>query len=62
MLAVAISLPVPLLFPLLVDQVLLEKPAQLTGLVITSYSIHYTELYDSTGMRLRFHAQACGRI
>ncbi|UFS61431.1 ABC transporter ATP-binding protein/permease [Sulfurimonas sp. HSL-3221] len=32
-LAVAISLPVPLLFPLLVDQVLLEKPAQLTGLI-----------------------------
>ena len=32
-LAVAISLPVPLLFPLLVDQVLLHKPAQLTQLI-----------------------------
>jgi len=31
--AVAISLPVPLLFPLLVDQVLLQKPAQLTHLI-----------------------------
>jgi len=32
-LAVMISLPVPLLFPLLVDQVLLQKPAQLTQLI-----------------------------
>lgn len=32
-LAVVISLPVPLLFPLLVDQVLLHKPAELTGLI-----------------------------
>ena len=32
-LAVAISLPVPLLFPLLVDQVLLHKPAALTHLI-----------------------------
>lgn len=32
-LAVAISLPVPLLFPLLVDQVLLNKPAGLTHLI-----------------------------
>ena len=37
-LAVAISLPVPLLFPLLVDQVLLEKPAQLTGLIDTLFA------------------------
>ena len=33
LLAVAISLPVPLLFPLLIDQVLLEKPAALTHLM-----------------------------
>lgn len=37
-LAVAVSLPVPLLFPLLVDQVLLQKPAQLTGLIDTVFA------------------------
>jgi len=37
-LAVAISLPVPLLFPLLVDQVLLHKPAQLTQLIDTLFA------------------------
>ena len=37
-LAVAISLPVPLLFPLLVDQVLLHKPAELTHLIDTLFA------------------------
>jgi len=37
-LAVAISLPVPLLFPLLVDQVLLQKPAGLTRLIDTLFA------------------------
>ena len=37
-LAVAISLPVPLLFPLLVDQVLLQKPAGLTHLIDTLFA------------------------
>ena len=37
-LAVVISLPVPLLFPLLVDQVLLEKPAGLTHLIDTLFA------------------------
>jgi len=31
--AVLVSLPIPLLFPLLIDQIILEKPAELVGLL-----------------------------
>ncbi len=33
LLAVLVSLPIPLLFPLLIDQVILEKPAELVGVM-----------------------------
>ncbi len=36
--AVIISLPIPLLFPLLIDQVLLDKPAFLTGMMDTLFN------------------------
>jgi len=35
---VLVSLPIPLLFPLLIDQVLLHKPAQLTSLIDTLFA------------------------
>ncbi len=43
--AVLVSLPVPLLFPLLIDQVLLQKPGWLTGIMDRLFSPEEPYLY-----------------
>jgi ATP-binding cassette subfamily C protein len=45
LLAVLVSLPVPLLFPLLIDQVLLQKPGWVTGAIDTLFSPGEPYLY-----------------
>jgi ATP-binding cassette subfamily C protein len=45
LLAVLVSLPVPLLFPLLIDQVLLKKPGWVTGAIDTLFSPGEPYLY-----------------
>ena len=45
LIAVLISLPIPLLFPLMIDQVLLEKPAWLVGKMDVLFSPDEPYLY-----------------
>ncbi len=43
--AVLLSLPIPLLFPLLIDEVLLNKPATLVGIMDTLFAPHEAYMY-----------------
>ena len=43
--AVLLSLPIPLLFPLLIDEVLLDKPATLVGMMDTLFAPHEAYMY-----------------